>query len=248
MGLHRIVVCLAMIASQAIAAPPASDADMSLSALEGYIGGTDAAGRAARIRAAKERLQVRAVEAPSQETSAAVFFGIGRTPADIEQLVNSYGLEIASAQLKAATAVDVQVVTIWIGTRDLVSLPGSLGERLTMAIGRHRAEFLQLSKVAPADEAARYRALASSASIGCYRVDAIGKISSMAEASADPTVVAVFLQESPDLIAGYRLAQKWHQSKRTLSPEVLRGPPPKEGAPLSGYTEVVPPSTPPPRQ
>lgn len=240
-----LAVLLVNISFQSRAEPRPTEAELSISAIEGYIRTVNPSDRARRVQGARETLQARASAAPDQETSAAIFFRNGFTPADVEQLATEHGVEISSAELKAVAGSDRRVFTIFIGSDDLLVLPGPLSERLKSAIGHYRAEFLKLSEVAPSDEAERYRELASNRSIRCFRVDVIGKIKSMNAMSSNPRVAASFLQENPDLVEGYRAVKRMYDARHASSPAIIKGPPPSAEAPLRGYTLVPPTESPP---
>ncbi len=242
-----LAALLVTVAFQATAAQRPTDADLSISAIEGYTRTADSSDRAMRIQAARETLQARAASSPDQETSAAIFFAGGFTPEEIGKLATDHGVEISSAELKVVAGPDQRVFTIFVGTDDLLVVPGSLSERLKIAIGHWRAEFFSLSKVAPADEAARYLELATNRSIRCFRIDVIGEVTSVHAISRNPRVAAAFLQESSDLVDGYRAIKRAYDQRHASAPTIVKGPRPSEDAPLRGYTIVPPTDSPVPK-
>jgi hypothetical protein len=238
-----LFLCLASSAHADLKERP-TDADLALSSLESYAG-TGLQGEV--IQSAKERIEARAAQAPDEDTSAALIFNKGLTPSDIEQLTTTNGLEVAYAELKAVAGSDGRVYTMFVGARDLLVLPGTVGERLRSAVGQQRAEFLQLSKAVPGDEGDTYRELAYNRSILCYRIDAIGKIRSVNAISNDPRVAATFLQErtgDSDPVAAYRAVQRDFEARRGSSPIIIKGPPPSEDSPMHGYRLVPPAESP----
>ncbi len=241
-----LFLCLAS-SSHADSKERPTDADLALSALESYAG-TGRPGEV--IQAAREKLEARATQAPDEDTSAALIFNKGLTFYDIDQLTTTNGLEVAYPELKAVAGSDGRVYTMFVGARDLLFLPGTVGERLKFAVGQQRAEFLQLSKAVPGDEGDTYRELAYNGSILCYRIDAIGKVRSVNAMSNDPRVAATFLQErtgDSDPVAAYRRVQRDFEERRGPSPIIIKGPPPSEDSPMHGYTLVPPTESPPER-
>jgi hypothetical protein len=184
-----------------------SPAALSRSALEAEARSADPGAITAQVADAENRVAARLASEPNADAAATVVFTAGIRPGALAKLAATAKVEIASIELKVPNTDPDRVFTISIGAKDLLSRPGTVGERLERAIGRVRAEFYQMSQAeGDATEKARLEAVAFSPSVIVYKAELVGKVSSLAALRTDRSLVsAMFMEHGNDRASSYRL-------------------------------------------
>ena len=140
MNKFRLLVFSPLIVTQIAIAQPASDEQIVLETVWGTLG---AVTNEEVVRRYEESISEIEGLASSPQTGeevvgVTVVFAQGKTPLEVEQFTNSYSFEAVSAQAKYPSGDQGQVDTMGIEALSLLMVPGTLSERLYMAVNQRQ--------------------------------------------------------------------------------------------------------------
>lgn len=207
----------------------ATDSEMAEQALTAVTRSTEPE----RIAAAKERaiqsLSELAIQrGPNLDAYATFVFNAGLSASQVQAFVDTYQLELFSAEAKIPMGDDGQVMTISTGVS---MIDGELSDRLRMGTGA--TQFRMMNSAQALDGAARSNFLeaATAREPLYYRVALIGNVVGVQSAASDATVAGVFVDSTGIKAEATReVLDRAAEARQFRGPPIIRrledGPPP----------------------
>lgn len=228
---------IAIISPGIVLADKASDEDMSRSAIMSTILSSDQNIINEEIQNSRNSIKTRAQSAREGEIfSATVVFSTGISADELEEFSFKYELEISRAEAKSAVGDDGNILTISIGSRDILMPEGTLSDKLRKASGAQQLMIADQLISDPSDENQELLDAAYQPELKYYKVEIVSGLPSISSLLDDPEVSLIILDSHDRKVQSYYARKstvselKRNSQRGVITRRYVDGPPP--GIPL----------------
>jgi len=250
MNKFRLLVFSTLSATQIANAQPASDEQLVLETVWGTLGAvTDEK----VIRLYEESIAEIELLASNPRTElevvgVTVVFAHGKTPLELERFTNKYSFEAVSVQAKYPSGEQGQVATMGIEALSLLLLPGTLSERLRVALSQNQlmspVNRTGTGRYAPSNLDSGQLSGTNIPDVKIYQLKFVGTVNELDRAVDDEDFSVVSIDRSNRIIDSYTniVARAAQMPVRSSGPVMIR---PKPGQSLEdAIFDSLPPGIP----
>jgi hypothetical protein len=227
--------------AHAKAPPVKSNPRAADDAMHGLLQARDDAQIARLLSEERKFLEIGALRDPDAMVIADVLLKRGFTGVHVRALLEPRGLLLSGMETKIPLASGSKIITGWIGQGAILIFPAAtLDEKVDMAIGRERYNFMQRARNFSPDQTGsevgasleELREMATSPEFAAYRLEVIGTRAQLFTLLRDASVRAVFVNRNS------RRVKPLLAERRQLEAYAATLPPPVRMGPVAGVERI----------
>ena len=201
-------------------AEKANEAKMASEALKPFTP-RDEIERVAHVQKMREKVDSRSIIEPNVVGSASVVFTSGKSVAEVAEISTKLGLEVSRIELKVPRGDRGTILSMAIGSDDLVKREGNFQSRAERSIAVLRHDLVQTAMLMPDDEQAEWMEAMHTPFL-IYSIEAIGKMNKLRKLLDRQDIAVVVPHEDDGKLKLHALLKSKYERARLVRSELGR--------------------------